>query len=322
MLERTYCINLLLENATSFTEKSKIHALTEAEQAVVNDRMVGSLYQSILNKKEINFDNIPFSKGDILRVPGYDNMIATIETLRGLANKFGIKIPELDIIDNTIVNIRTNKAAFERGFALNNDFMITYYNVLVYACIESTSLVLASYVEYVKTLNNVEFNIKKGKGIYGNLCLNNLIKFNNAVKDGSFRQFVNQMLDRDKDQFLGKAVSIAKKAIKFALFIPLARELIYLFYEGRMQVSEYFDQQKEFLEMNRARVDASSMDVQKRNKVLRKQQAAMDKLEKMSERIKVNNQLAEKKANDELRNDNKGYTLNNVSGNNDDYLFL
>ena len=322
MLERTYCINLLLENATSFTEKSKIHALTEAEQAVVNDRMVGSLYQSILNKKEINFDNIPFSKGDILRVPGYDNMIATIETLRGLANKFGIKIPELDIIDNTIVNIRTNKAAFERGFALNNDFMMTYYNVLVYACIESTSLVLASYVEYVKTLNNVEFNIKKGKGIYGNLCLNNLIKFNNAVKDGSFRQFVNQMLDRDKDQFLGKAVSIAKKAIKFALFIPLARELIYLFYEGRMQVSEYFDQQKEFLEMNRARVDASSMDVQKRNKVLRKQQAAMDKLEKMSERIKVNNQLAEKKANDELRNDNKGYTLNNVSGNNDDYLFL
>ena len=56
MLERTYCINLLLENATSFTEKAKIHALTEAEQAVVNDRMVGSLYQSILNKKDIDFE--------------------------------------------------------------------------------------------------------------------------------------------------------------------------------------------------------------------------------------------------------------------------
>ena len=98
MLERTYCINLLLENATSFTEKAKIHALTEAEQAVVNDRMVGSLYQSILNKKDIDFDNIPYSKGDIKRVPGYDNMIGTLETLRGLANKFGMTIPELNVI--------------------------------------------------------------------------------------------------------------------------------------------------------------------------------------------------------------------------------
>lgn len=322
MLERTYCINLLLENATSFTEKAKIHALTEAEQAVVNDRMVGSLYQSILNKKDIDFDNIPYSKGDIKRVPGYDNMIGTLETLRGLANKFGMTIPELNVIEDAIVNIRTQKNVFERGYALNNEFLKMYYNSLVYACIESTSLVLASYVEYVKTLNNIEFQLRKGKGVYGNLCITNLDKFNNSIKDGSFRQFIDSLLNRDKEQFIGKAVSFAKKAIKFATFIPLARQLIYYFYESRMNIAESLEQQREFLEMNRIRVESSSMDVQKRNKVLRKQQATADKLQRWAEKIKVNNQLAEKKANDELRNDNKGYTLNSVSGNNDDYLFL
>ena len=44
MLHKTYCIKVLLENSSGWQEKQKIQALTEAEQAVVNDRMVGSLY--------------------------------------------------------------------------------------------------------------------------------------------------------------------------------------------------------------------------------------------------------------------------------------
>ena len=53
MLKKNYCINILLENATSYTERSRIHSLTEAEQAVVNDRMIGNLYNSV---KEYKFE--------------------------------------------------------------------------------------------------------------------------------------------------------------------------------------------------------------------------------------------------------------------------
>lgn len=323
MLQKTYCINLLLENATSFTEKSKIHSLTEAEQAVVNDRMIGSLYQSILKKKDINFDNIPFSKGDIQKVDGYGNMVATLETIRGLASKFGAKIPELDIIESAIVNIRTNRKSFEKGFSLENEFVKMYYNTLVYACIEATSLVLASYVDYVKTLNNIEFQIRKGKGIYGNICINSLAKFNDSVRDGSFMKFINSIFDNNREGFLGeKTINFTKKVFSIVTILPLLRTLIYYYYEKRMSSAEWLDQQRQFLEMNKFRLEASSMDAQKRNKILSKQQAAMDRIDKLSDKIRVNNQLADKKANNELKNDNKEYTLNSVSGNSDDYLFL
>ena len=144
MLKKNYCINILLENASSYTERSRIQTLTEAEQAVVNDRMVGNLYQSALKKGTIDFDNIPVSKGDIQKIDGYDNMLGTLDTLKGLSKKFGIKIAEIDIVENAIVNLRTYRGTFEKAFALNVEFLQLYYNTLAYACIESTSLILSS----------------------------------------------------------------------------------------------------------------------------------------------------------------------------------
>lgn len=328
MLHKTYCIKVLLENSSGWQEKQKIQALTEAEQAVVNDRMVGSLYQSILKKKNINFDDIPFSKGDIQKVDGYENMVATIETVKQLSRKFNIKLDEVEIVENAIVNIRTYKGTFERGFGLDNEFMKLYYNTLVYACIESTSLIVSSYIEYVKTINNVEFRIKKGKGIYGNICLESLNKFNESVKDGSFVKFANSVMDKGNENFMGRSYDgyegtpLFKKILAVVTVVPMVRELIYYFYESRMNVSEYLQQQKDFLEMNKFRLESSSMDAQKRNKILAKQQKAIERLDRMSDKIRVNHQLANKNAEKEIQKDNKDYSLNSVTGNDDGYMFL
>ena len=325
MLQKNYCMNILLENATSYTEKSKIQMLTEAEQAVVNDRMIGNLYQHALKKGNIDFDNIPFSKGDIQKVDGYENMMATLDVLKGLSKKFGIKIPEIEVVENAAVNLRTYRNIFERGFGLNVEFLMMYYNTLVYACIESTSLLLSSYVEYTRTVNNVEFQLKKGKGIYGNICIENLRKFNESIKSGSFVKFANGLLNKDKDNFLGVAGAakgfVALAAIG-ATIVPIARELIYYFYESRMRVSEYLQQQKEFLEMNKFRLEASSMGAQERNNILNKQKNVIDKLEKVSDKIKVNSQLSSKKAESEIKHDNKNLTLTSVSGNEDGFMFI
>lgn len=325
MLQRNYCINILLENASSYTEKTKIQMLTEAEQAVVNDRMIGNLYQSALKRKNVDFDNIPYSKGDIQKVDGYDNMLATIEVLKGLSKKFGIKINELDIVESSIVNLRTYRGTFERGFGLNVDFLKMYYNTLVYACIESTSLILSSYVEYTRTINNVEFQIKRGKGISGNICLDTLKKFNDSVRDGKFIKFANGLLNKDRENFLG--ASLGTKGIMGivalgASIVPLMRELIYYFYESRMKASEYLNQQKEFIEMNKFRLESSSMSAQERNSILNKQRSVIDKLEKIADKVRVNQQIANKNASSEIKKDNKEWSLQNVSGNEDGFMFI
>ena len=332
MLQRNYCMDILIENATSFTEKSKLYSLTEAEQAVVNDRMVGNLYQSALKKKNIDFDNIPTSKGNIQKIDGYDNMVGTLAVIRGLCKKFGMQIPEVDIVEDAINNIRVQKPMFEKGFKLNVDFLQTHYNTLVYACIEATSLILASYVDYVKTVNSIEFQLRKGKGIYGNICIDSLDKFNKSVKDGSFTKLAAGLLDKGQDNFLGQAVKVAsavsshKKYIGIAFLaaniIPMTRELIYYFYESRMNASEYLQQQKEFLEMNKFKLDSSSMDAQKRNKILDKQQKSIDKLQRISDKIKVNSQLANKNSVNNIKHDNKQWNVNDMTDTNNEFKFI
>lgn len=328
MLKRNYCIDLLIENATTYTEKSKIYSLTEAEQAIVNDKMVGNLYQSALKRKNIDFGDIPNSKGDIQKFGGYQNMIATVDMLRELTKKFGIQIPELNIVDDAINNIRIQKRTFERGYSLGIDFIKMYYQALVLACVDATTLLLASYVEFTRTVNNIDFQIKSGKGISGNICINSLDEFNKSVKDGSFIKFADGLMSKKQENFLGTAAaaSVGVKTVAAiaigASIVPTLRLLIFYFYDTKMTLSEKLAYQKELLEMNAFRLNASNMDAQKRNKILDKQKRYIDNLEKISDKIRVSDQLATKSSTNSIKQDNKQWNINNVTSNGDDFMFI
>jgi hypothetical protein len=328
MLKRNYCIDLLIENATTYTEKSKIYSLTEAEQAIVNDKMVGNLYQSALKRKNIDFGDIPNSKGDIQKFGGYQNMVATVDMLRELSKKFGIQIPELNIVDDAINNIRIQKRTFERGYSLGIDFIKMYYQALVLACVDATTLLLASYVEFTRTVNNIDFQIKSGKGISGNICINSLDEFNKSVKDGSFIKFADGLMSKKQENFLGTAAaaSVGVKTVAAiaigASIVPTLRLLIFYFYDAKMTLSEKLAYQKELLEMNAFRLNASNMDAQKRNKILDKQKRYMDNLEKISDKIRVSDQLATKSSTNSIKQDNKQWNINNVTDNGDDFMFI
>lgn len=328
MLKRNYCIDLLIENATTYTEKSKIYSLTEAEQAIVNDKMVGNLYQSALKRKNIDFGDIPNSKGDIQKFGGYQNMVATVDMLRELSKKFGIQIPELNIVDDAINNIRIQKRTFERGYSLGIDFIKMYYQALVLACVDATTLLLASYVEFTRTVNNIDFQIKSGKGISGNICINSLDEFNKSVKDGSFIKFADGLMSKKQENFLGTAAaaSVGVKTVAAiaigASIVPTLRLLIFYFYDTKMTLSEKLAYQKELLEMNAFRLNASNMDAQKRNKILDKQKRYMDNLEKISDKIRVSDQLATKSSTNSIKQDNKQWNINNVTDNGDDFMFI
>lgn len=324
MLQRNYCIDILIENATTFTEKNKIYSLTEAEQAVVNDRMVGNIYQSALKRRDIDFGDIPNSKGDITKFGGYDNMVATVDMLKALTKKFGIKMQELIVVEEAIDNIRIQKRIFEKGYQLNIDFLQMYYQALVLACVDATTLLLASYVEFTKTVNNIDFQIKRGKGISGNICIDSLQKFNVSVKDGSFAKFANGLLNRKHENFLGLGVgaSAAVVAGVGAAIVPVLRTLIFYFYDAKMSLSEKLAYQKELLEMNAFRLNAADMDAQKRNKILDRQKGYMDKLERMSDKIRISDKLAAKSSTASIKQDNKQWNIGNVTDNGDDFMFI
>lgn len=328
MLKRNYCIDILLENVSEYGEKQKIYALTEEQQAIVNDKMVGNLYQSALRRKDIDFGDIPNSKGDIQKFSGYQTMVDCVAMLKALTKKFGIKMQEIDIVEDAIDNIRIQKKTFEKGYALDVDFIKMYYQALVLACIDATTLLLASYVEYTRTLNNVEFQIKKGKGVSGNICIDSLAKFNQSIKDGSFNKFADGLLSKRQENFLGgaSAAAIAGKtliAVGIGVnIVPVLRLLLFYFYDLRISVAEMLDYQKELLEMNKFSLKSSSMEAQKRNKILAKQKGYMDKLDKVADKIRVQDQLATKSSTNSIKQDNKQWNLSNVTNDGNDFMFI
>jgi hypothetical protein len=290
--------------------------------------MVGNLYQSALKRKDIDFGDIPNSKGDLQKFSGYNNMVATLDVLEKLTKKFGMKIPEIQIVEDAINNIRTQRKQFEKGYQLNIDFIKLYYQALVLACIDATTLILASYVNYTKTINNVEFQLKKGKGISGNICLDSLASFNNSIKDGSFNKFANGLLSKKQENFLGgMAAKVATMPIKATVtiatsIVPVLRGLLFYFYDTKMSISEKLAYQKELLEMNKFNLEAEGMDAQTRNKILSKQQKYIDRLSKMSDKMIVTTQLKNKSTVANINDDNKNYNINSVSNDGNGFMFI
>ena len=89
-----------------------------------------------------------------------------------------------------------------------------------------------------------------------------------------------------------------------------------------MKAGEFLQQQAKMLEMHKFSVEASSMEAQKRNKILDNQRSVIDFMEKMADKVIVNNQLAAKNAEKQVKEENKGWNLANVSGNEDGFMFL
>lgn len=313
-MSRGYAIDLLLENATSFREKAEIHALTESEVKQINNSMITNLYKNAMDKGYINYDEIPDTKGDITKFSGYDNLLGSLNLLKELSAKSNIKIKEVEIVETSLVNIKAYRSSFERGFALNHGFIKMQYNSLVYACLESTSQLISSYVDFVKRVDRTEFTLIRAKGNPGTLCIKNLDHFNESVKRGDFNKVMQHLLHSDRENFMGSTALSGAVAIGIiaASIVPIMRELVYYFYHSRMVVAEYLDHQAMFLEMNKVNIESSQLPAKEKNIIIKKQAEYAKKLSKVSEKIRVNGVITNKSTNDELKKEKKEWTLDNI----------
>ena len=314
MLKTNAAMKILLENAKTFAERNKIHALMESEMHAVNNAMVTNLYKSAIEKSHIDFEDIPQSRGDVTKYAGYKSMLQTISLLQEIAAKNNTRIGELDIVETALSNIVAYRDLFEKGFAFQKEFVILQYNTLVYACVEALSTIISSYVDFIKRPDRVEFTIIRDKTRGGNLCIVNLEKFNLSVKQGDFSRVLNSVINTGKEGFVGvNTVMIPAIVVGSVLaLVPLIRELIFLFHYSRMRLSDYLEQQATLLEINRQSIEASNMPAKKKNEVLKKQAEYIEKLRHMSNKIKVDRVTSETKATGEMSKQNKAWTIDTV----------
>lgn len=309
-------IKILYENATTFAERNAIAALTEAESNHISDTMITKLFQSVIDKSHVDFDNIPVSKGDITKYSGYTQMMECLGLVRQIADQNNHKIPELGIVEKAVSNIVAYRSSFELGFKLNKDFIILQYNGLVAACVAATSSIIASYMDYAKRIDTVEFKIINSKTSIGNICISQLDTFNTSVAKGEFAKVISMVNKSDNKRAVGESVVVTTFAITAGIIglIGLLRLLIHYFYYSRMKLAEYLEIQAMFLELNKnnLKAQANGLPAAKRNEVIKKQQKLIDNLHKMADKIKVNSVMTEKKVTTEIKKENSGWKFEDV----------
>ena len=317
-MNNDFVTSLLLENCTTFKERNEIRALTESQQAKVSNVVLSNLYKSIIEKGHIDFESITSSRGRISKYEGLENMLASLQIVDEIANKSTVRVNEVKIIQDAITNIEGCSDLFEKGFKFNKEFVIMTYSSLVLACVEGTSGVLSSYMDFIKRPDQIQFKILDGKGKPHQKLISILENFNNSMKSGEFRRTISYVLESEGNNFVGLTATAAiGKSLVFlgglAMIIPAIREIIFMFYYSRMRVSEYLLQQAMFVKTHRVNVELNSaIPARKKQEIIKKQEKMIADLTKISEKIKVDYAVSSNKANSEIAGANKRFTLNNT----------
>lgn len=303
---------ILLRNATSFKDRNTIIAMEAAEEERVDNVMVAKLYELAISKANIDFDDIPSSKGDITKYVGYTTMVDGLNLVKDLAKQQNVKIKEIEIVETAINNIVTYRAQFTKGFLIDKEIIMLMYNLLVSACVTATSVVISSYVDFIKSPTKVEFTIVKGSNAMAHTSIQSLIQFNACVKSGDFGKVINTV-SGDKENLLGGSTLIPIMILGgLAMIVPLLRELTYYFYFSRMKISDFLRHQAELLEINKDAVKGSNLPAAKKKEVLRKQAQTAKRMTDFADRIAVDSRGTEKMVKNQIEQENKTINIKDV----------
>lgn len=305
------------ENPTR-REELNIQAVLEDVESPVRNKYLEKLYDSVVDKNHIDFDNIPNSKGNIVEYVGYTNMIEVLENVLKLASdsKSQNVVDYVNIVKEAISNMRTLAPMYQKGFRLRNDYVMMEYNTFVYTIVQAVSTILYEFVDFVKRPEKatIDITLKSTKYRANTYYIEQLNKFNTVNKRMNYAKFLESMVQNGKDNFTGVELIGLGAVITVALaIIPITRELVYRFYNTRSNISDCLAQQAYFLEMNKTVIEANSdFSQKKKTAILMKQEKIKNLCMRISDKLRVNHIKSKDSGKAELQSDNKLLTLDSI----------
>lgn len=309
-------VSSIVTEASSPEDKKYIQTMGKDDIHQVNGTLVRGLYNSILERKTCDFGDIPDSNGDITKCKYYKSTQESLDILYELMTKNNIPTTEVDIVNLAITNLKKHTVTFENAFKLKQDYLILLYNTTVMAIVDSTSMLIAEYMNYLLGPEQSRYDSMKSRNDKGRgrISLDNLQRFNEEVRMGHLDTAATSLLEAQRKNFTGTGVVIAGAAIlALVSIVPITRELIYFFYSTRVKLSDYMDMQADFLELNKLGVQASSKSAKEKQEILKKQEKVILKLRRTADKLKINDEDIGALARKEVANDNKGFSLQNIS---------
>lgn len=294
-------------------------SVNEEDQSRVLTSLTSKLYDIIVDKSaEIDFGDIPKTRGDIMMLPNYDKLTECIEIIHQLLINYKQDAAPINTIQEAIENVKARRDnIFKKGYLLNLEMPILTYNTIVLAIISAVSLMISTCIEFIKNPKDESFQISLDKvGLNkskDHLLFHNLKHFNNICKDKSLDKAMATIMSNSVKQhnLLGTGMTIggiaAVTAMGVILFniLPILRELTYFFFYSRTRISDYFNLQADLLQMNAENMKDPNVTTQDdKKKVIKRQLSIADRFREIADFFMIESKKAEVATNKEI-SDNK-----------------
>ena len=183
-----------------YTRKYIASLKEDAQQDQLLAALSSALYNKVVEKvDDIDFGTIPLSRGDITKVQGFTSTEECLNIIRRLVIQYKQNPAVVDVVISAVNNIKERKALFIKGYALNAELPMLMYNTMVLAIERSTSLMIATCIEYVKDATaDGTFKMALDKAAYGrtmdDLLFKQLIDFNNLCHKGQLDKTLESVM--------------------------------------------------------------------------------------------------------------------------------
>lgn len=320
--------NIITEHFDIFDTNTRkiLLSINEAEDRnMVLSSLSAKLYNIIVEKStEIDFGDIPKSKGDISKIPHFVEITECLDTIRGILVEFKEDTAPVDEISKAINNLKDSRSLWEKAYVFNSRVPIIFYETIALAIISSTSLLISTSIDYIKEPSEKDYSITLDKVAYhknkDGLLFRNLKNFNKAYKNGDIKKTIEPMLKVKENvkeavdivnefsatAIIAAVVTAGVVASMISLIIPILHELVSFFFCTRQKISDYFDIQADLLALNAEKVKLDYTKTEsEREKIYNKQMKLVEKLKKIANILAVKLKSGEKRGKDMYEKESK-----------------
>lgn len=298
-------------------------AMNESEQNSLLLSLTNKLYKMIVDKIDnIDFGEIPNTRGDVTRLRHYDQLRECHQVLRKIFEQFHEKDDCVDTIENALDNLENHKDLFVAGFASKVELAMSMYKTITLAVINATSFMIAVCVEYIKSPKSEGLEVVLNKTgiakVKDHLVYESLKDFNEACRKGDVENAIKPFIQNKSKGFIMTASLGIKTVLVLGgvclAILPLLKDLVYFFFATRARVSAYFDLQAKLLEMNveELKDDKDIKTIDDKNLVIRRQLQLAKDFHDIADFIAVDSKTSEIKANSEIKKDKKEYKVDEI----------
>lgn len=313
--------NTLVKEHFNITDRETLKILTsinEADQNQVMGNLATKLYDAIVKKvTDIDFGQIPASRGDITKIPNYLDMVSCLTTIRDMMVETKQSTATPDIIFLAIENMKKYQKIWEKGFVLDNEVTIVFYNTIALSIVSAISLLTSATVEFVKNPQSDVIDIELAKvanhKTKDNLLFTNLDKFNKSCRKGDIEKIFNDLLRTQRQLKEGTIVKESISAVLFtgamvlgllSVIIPILHQLTNALYCLRQNVAEYLAGEADVIRLNAEKVQYNrSKTPEQKKKIIARQHKIADHFKKWSNKLMIKANKADAEAKKQIKED-------------------